>query len=155
MGTGGVKRPAGLAEALDGDLPSHSGPGSALLLERRLRLGSGESRTLYFAYGYLPEGFELNSLVEKYRKNVSTRWADSSHQWKTDGVRFCADSEPWVEREVAWDHYYLRSNLTYDSFFREHIESQGGAYQYVYGLQGATEDALQHTLPFVYSHPWT
>jgi len=69
-------------------------------------------------------------------------------------LRFRVDSEPWVEREVTWHHYYLRSNLTYDSFFREHIESQGGVYQYVVGFQGGAEDALQHTLPFVFSHPW-
>ena len=148
-----MNHPAGLAERLDGDLAS-TGPESALLLERRLRLGPGESRTLYFAYGYLPEGFELNSLLEKYRKNVSTLWEDSSHHWKADGLRLRVDSEPWVEREVTWHHYYLRSNLTYDSFFREHIESQGGVYQYIVGFQGGAEDALQHTLPFVFSHPW-
>jgi len=125
-----------------------------LLLERRLRLGPGESRTLYFAYGYLPEGFELNSLIEKYRKNVSTLWEGSSHHWKGDGMRLRVDSEPWVEREVTWHHYYLRSNLTYDSFFREHIESQGHVYQYIIGFQGGAEDTLQHTLPFVFSHPW-
>jgi hypothetical protein len=153
FGTGGVNHPAGLAERLDGDLAS-TGPESALLLERRLRLGPGESRTLYFAYGYLPEGFELNSLVEKYRKEVHALWEDSSRHWKADGLRFRVDSEPWVEREVTWHHYYLRSNLTYDSFFREHIESQGGTYQYIWGFQGSPDDAIQHTLPFVFSHPW-
>jgi hypothetical protein len=60
FGTGGVNHPVGLAERLEGDLTS-TGPESALILERRLRLAPGESRTLYFAYGYLPEGFELNS----------------------------------------------------------------------------------------------
>jgi hypothetical protein len=153
LGTGGVNHPAGLAARLDGDLSS-TGPESALLLERRVRLGPGESRTLYFAYGYLPEGFEFNALVEKYRKSVHTLWEDSSGRWRADSLRFRVDSEPWVEREITWDHYYLRSNLTYDSFFREHIESQGGYYQYIGGFQGAAEDALQHTLPFVFSHPW-
>jgi hypothetical protein len=153
LGAGGVSHPAGLAKSLDGDLTG-SGPESALLLERRLRLGPGESRTLYFAYGYLPEGFELNSLLEKYRQNVSTLWEGSSHHWKADGMRLRVDSEPWVEREVTWHHYYLRSNLTYDSFFREHIESQGHVYQYIIGFQGGAEDTLQHTLPFVFSHPW-
>ena len=153
FGSGGVTHPTGLAERLKADLSS-TGPESALILERRLRLAPGESRTLYFAYGYLPEGFELDSLVEKYRKNVSTLWEDSSRRWKADGLRLRVDSEPWVERELAWDHYYLRSNLTYDSFFREHIESQGGVYQYIAGFQGGGEDHMQHTLPFVYSHPW-
>jgi hypothetical protein len=153
FGTGGVNQPAGLAERLDGNVTS-TGPESALILERHLRLALGESRTLYLAYGYLPEGFELNSLLERYRKNVSTLWEDSSHHWKADGMRLRVDSEPWVEREVTWHHYYLRSNLTYDSFFGEHIESQGQVYQYIQGFQGGAEDVMQHTLPFVYSHPW-
>jgi hypothetical protein len=153
FGSGGMEHPAGLAARLESDLAS-TGPESALILERRLRLEPGESRTLYFAYGYLPEGFELDSLLEKYRKNVSTLWEDSSRHWKADGIRLRVDSEPWVEREVMWHHYYLRSNLTYDSFFREHIESQGHVYQYIIGFQGGAEDTLQHTLPFVFSHPW-
>ena len=153
FGTGGMDRPSGLAGKLDGDLTS-TGSESALLLERRLHLEPGESRTLYFAYGYLPDGFELDSLLERYRKNVSTLWEDSSHHWKADGSRLHVKSEPWVEREITWHHYYLRSNLTYDSFFREHIESQGSSYQYITGSQSAAEDPLQHALPLVYSHPW-
>ena len=62
-------------------------------------------------------------------------------------------SEPWVERETSWHNYYLRSSLTYDSFFREKILSQGHVYQYLMGFQGAARDPLQHTLPFVFSDP--
>ena len=73
--------------------------------------------------------------------------------WKSDGVRFSVPAEPWVERETSWHNYYLRSNLTYDSFFREHILSQGHVYQYIIGFQGAARDPLQHALPFVFSNP--
>ena len=62
-------------------------------------------------------------------------------------------SEPWVERETAWDHYYVRSNLTFDDAFGEHILTQGGIYQYVMGLQGAARDPLQHVMPFIFSDP--
>jgi hypothetical protein len=123
---------------------------SASLLERRLHLAPGESRTLYFAYGYLPEGFELEPLLEKYRKYPDKLWERSSHRWKEDGIRFRVDSEPLVEREVTWHHYYLRSNLTYDSFFREHMLTQGAGYSYLYGTNDAPEDPLQQTLPFVF-----
>ncbi len=58
-----------------------------------------------------------------------------------------------MERETSWHNYYLRSNLTYDSFFREHILSQGHVYQYIIGFQGAGRDPLQHALPFVFSNP--
>src|SRR5262249_42871230 len=76
---------------------------------------------------------------------------DSCAQWKTKGLRFSTESEPWVEREVTWNHYYLRSGFTYDNFFHQHIISQASIYQYVMGFQGASRDPLQHTLPFLFS----
>jgi hypothetical protein len=58
-----------------------------------------------------------------------------------------------VERETTWSSYYLRSGITYDNFFREHILSQGAPYQYIAGLQGAARDPLQHVLPFIFTDP--
>lgn len=147
---GGIEHPQGMAARLNNDL-STSGPESALLLERELALDPGESRTMYFLYGYLPQGFDLESLQAKYAAEPASLWSRSNAQWKTDGMRFRTDAEPWVERETAWSSYYLRSGITYDSFFREHILSQGAGYQYVAGLQGAARDPLQHALPFIFS----
>jgi hypothetical protein len=152
FGTGGVGNPSGLGHNLDGDM-SKSGPESALLLERRLDLKPGESRTLTFLYGYLPSGADLDSLATKYRRNAQTAFAESSQQWKKKGMRFSTESEPWVEREVTWNHYYLRSGLTYDNFFHQHILSQASVYQYVMGFQGAARDPLQHVLPLLFSDP--
>ncbi len=152
FGSSGVLQPAGLLQGLDGDLSAH-GPESAMLLERRINLAPGESRTLRFLYGYLPKGVELTSLTTKYRKEGSSSWARSSDRWKQSGLRFATSSAPWVERELTWSHYYLRSNLTYDDFFNEHILSQGQIYQYIMGLQGAARDPLQHALPFLFSDP--
>jgi hypothetical protein len=152
FGAGGVNRPTGLGRFLDGDL-SKTGPESALLLERKFTLKPGESRTLTFLYGYLPSGFDLDSLATKYRKSAQTALAESSQQWKKSGLRFSTESEPWVEREVTWNHYSLRSGLTYDNFFHQHILSQASIYQYVMGFQGAARDPLQHVLPFLFSDP--
>jgi hypothetical protein len=152
FGAGGVHNPAGLAHELDKDL-SARGAESALLLERKLKLGPGESHTLYSLYGYLTKGKKAAPLIEKYRSQVSTVWAQSSHKWRSDGMRFSTKEEPWVKRELTWDYYYLRSNLTYDSFFQEHILSQGHVYQYIMGFQGAARDPLQHVLPFIFSNP--
>lgn len=149
---GGTEQPAGMSGALNGDLSS-TGPDSAFFLERRMALDPGECRTLYFLYGYLPEGFSLDSLQKKYATEPSSQWSRSSAHWKQDGLRFRTDSEPWVERETAWHHYYLRSGLTYDSFFREHILSQGSVYEYLTGFQGAARDPLQNVLSFVFSAP--
>lgn len=152
FGSGGIDHPAGLAAKLKDDLTS-TGPDSALLLERHLALKPGESRSMHFLYGYLPEGFALDALVKKYQAEVGSAWSRSSARWKTDGVRLRVPGEPWVERETSWHNYYLRSDLTYDSFFREHILSQGHVYQYIMGFQGAARDPLQHAMPFIFSDP--
>src|SRR6266567_3520487 len=152
FGSGGIDHPSGLDRALDGDL-NKSGAESALLLERRINLKPGESRTLTFLYGYLPSGADLDALATKYRRGAQTALAESSREWKKKGMRFSTESEPWVEREVTWNHYYLRSGLTYDNFFHQHILSQASIYQYVMGFQGAARDPLQHVLPFLFSDP--
>jgi cellobiose phosphorylase len=149
---GGIDHPLGMSTRLNNDLSS-TGPESAFFLERQLALKPGESRTMYFLYGYLPEGFSFDTLVAKYAANPSSHWSRSNSQWKSNSLQFRTDSEPWVERETAWSSYYLRSGLTYDSFFREHILSQGQGYQYLAGLQGAARDPLQHALPFVFTDP--
>jgi hypothetical protein len=149
---GSVDRPQGISAHLDNDLSS-TGPESAFLLERRLALQPGESRTIYFLYGYLPDGFRFDGLLAKYAAAPSSLWSRSSSQWKAHGLQFRTESEPWVERETVWSGYYLRSGLTYDSFFREHILSQGAGFQYLAGLQGAARDPLQHVLPFIFSDP--
>lgn len=152
FGAGGVSRPTGLDRELNGDLNT-KGPESALLLERRFIVKPGESRTLVFLYGYLPQGVEAHSLISKYRQTAQTAWKESSHQWKSKGLRFSTEAEPWVEREVTWNYYYLRSGLSYDAFFQQHILSQASIYQYVMGFQGAARDPLQHVLPFLFSDP--
>src|SRR5581483_10072642 len=152
FGSGGVENPAGLRGPLDGDLAS-TGPESALLLERRFSLKDGESRTLTFLYGYLPSGFDLDSLTTKYSKSTHTALRDSSDQWKNSSLRFSTQTEPWIEREVTWNHYYLRSGMSYDDFFHHHIMSQASIYQYVMGFQGAARDPLQHALPLVFINP--
>lgn len=152
FGTGGAAKPSRLDRELDGDL-SQTGPDAALLLERKLSLRPAESRTLSFLYGYVVSGVDRDTLVTKYRQNGNHAWADSSQQWKSRGLRFSTPDEPWVEREITWHHYYLRSGMTYDDFFHQHIISQAAIYQYVMGFQGAARDPLQHALPFIFSDP--
>jgi Glycosyl hydrolase 36 superfamily, catalytic domain/Glycosyltransferase family 36 len=152
FGTGGADNPTGVTSELDGDL-GQTGPESALLLERKLTLEPGASRTLSFMYGYLPNGADLDTLVAKYRESASQALETSSAQWKKSGLRFSTKTEPWVEREAIWNHYSLRSGFTADSFFGQHIVSQASIYQYVMGFQGSARDPLQHLLPFIFSDP--
>ncbi len=152
FGNGGVEAPDGLKKDLSSNISSTETE-RALLLERKLQLEPDASQTLYFVYGYLPEGFELNTLLSKYEKDLSQRWKKSSECWKGDRIELKIPNEMWIDRELMWHNYYLRGALTYDSFFKEHILSQGHVYQYIIGFQGAARDPLQHALPFVYSNP--
>jgi len=152
FGKGNVTAPESLAAPLPAALPDEV-LGTALFLERRFSLTPGESKTISFAYGYLPHGVELKPLLDKYREGLSDLWKRSSEAWRADRIHLDIPDEPWVARELTWHNYYLRSNLTYDSFYQEHILSQGHVYQYIIGFQGAARDPLQHALPFIYSRP--
>jgi hypothetical protein len=149
---GGIERPLGTQSPLSNRIQADSAE-NAFFLERHLDLKPGQYQTLYFLYGYLPEGFELDALITKYSARPSSLWSDSSVKWKANRVVFRVDSEPWVEREVAWSGCCLRGALTYDSFFKENILNQGAGYLYLAGLQGAARDPLQHALPFVFTDP--
>lgn len=152
FGSGGAAHPAGLGNPLDGQLSDSSSAG-ALLLERIVHLKPGESKTLHFLYGYLPAGFELDSLVARYKSAAATSLRATTAAWQSKGLRFSVESDPWVARETVWNHYYLRSSLTYDAFFGQHLLNQNGFYQYAMGFQGASRDPLQHCLPFLFSDP--
>lgn len=152
LGTGNVQSPEGIMKDLQfNEIESKTNTG--MLLERKIHLNAKESKTIYFAYGYLPDGFELNDLLDYYFKNTMKLWDISSNNWKSSFLEFNVPSEPWIQREIKWHNYYLRGTLTYDDYFQEHILSQGHVYQYIIGFQGASRDPLQHVFPFIYIEP--
>lgn len=152
FGAGGPAHPDGLQRPFPATLES-APERAGMLLECAFELSPGASRTLHFLYGYLPAGFSLDDLVAKYRNSAAHVWTQTRESWKRSGMRFEVASEPWVLRESAWNHYYLRSAQTYDDYFGEHILNQNGLYQYTMGFQGAARDPLQHALPFLFSDP--
>ena len=152
FGKGGVESPDMLKGKFSSDT-SATGEESAMILGQKIHLQPGQTRTIYFLYGYVPEGFEIESLVKKYEKDVINTFRKSCEQWKKERIKFSIKDEAWVNREVFWHFYYLRGAMTYDSYFKEHILSQGHVYQYIIGFQGAARDPLQHALPFIYTTP--
>ena len=152
FGAGGAANPSGLQKPL-GESADYAGSHAGLLLERSLHLAPNEKRNLTFLFGYLPEGFTLDSLIAKYQAAPESHLKRSSEAWKIHGMRFEVPSEPWIKREATWNHYYLRSSQTFDDFFGEHILNQNGFYQYTMGFQGAARDPLQHCMPFLFSDP--
>lgn len=150
FGDGGTELPDGVFKSLSSSTSSEV---PAMLIEEEISLKPGESKTLYFLYGYLPDGFSMDELVKKYSSVKESGFSNSSNQWKEDRMRFSVAGSDWIDREMAWNYYYLRGNLTYDSFFKEHILSQGHVYQYLLGAQIAMRDPLQHALPFIFNNP--
>ncbi len=126
---------------------------NAMFIKRKIHLEPSESQTLYFAYGYLPDDFDLNLLLNKYKTDIFHLWRKSSEAWKEKRMQLNVPEDPWIIREIIWHNYYLRSAMTYDSFFQEHILSQGLIYQYIMGFQGAVRDPLQHAKPFLFIEP--
>lgn len=149
---GGVAAPERAKAALSGVLPAPPAR-PALFLQREVVLQAGESRTLSSLYGYLTAGQELAPLVKKYRGSPGSLLATTVAAWANDGLRLECPDQPWVARENVWSNYYLRSGATYDSFVEEHIISQGHAYQYINGFQGASRDPPLHAQPLIFSNP--
>lgn len=152
FGEEGIINPDGLKVKLNKNLSSTASV-EGMFLQREFTLAAGEEKQLYFAYGYLPDGFDLNSLYNKYKKNIQNRLKESCESWKKNRIKLVIPNENWIDRELIWHNYYLQGNLTYDSFFREHIISQGHIYQYIIGFQSAARDTLQHALPLIFNQP--
>ncbi|TFF89684.1 MAG: hypothetical protein EU548_06880, partial [Promethearchaeota archaeon] len=154
FGDGGPESPSGLHENFNKNLNADyevENPG--IFLERKFSLEPGEIKTLYFTFGYLIEDKNLQELLNKYKDNYEHLFEDSCNNWKKNRIELALNDLKWVDRELHWHYYYLRSNLTYDTFFKEHILSQGHVYQYLIGFQGASRDPCQHVLPFIFTNP--
>ena len=93
------------------------------------------------------------ALVERWRA-AATRSSTASARGATGcrAARFEGDRR-WLQRELQWDAYMLRSGMTYEEACGHHILSQGGYYQYENGHQIAYRDPLQHILPLIYAEP--
>ncbi len=125
-----------------------------ILLEQGFELEDGGSVTLDYMFAYVPGGFDLPSLIDKYRgRDVGELLTETLARWSGDRVSVKLDGEAWVDRELIWHNAYLRGSMSYSECYRAHILSQGGIYQYIMGLQGAPRDQLQHALSFIYTDP--
>ena len=96
-----------------------------------------------FAWG---EKDELPALGRKYR-------AGDLPGWKGHVPRLSAPGESWMEREMSWHGYYLRSMLVKDDYFEGHLLPQGSAYSYLHGVHGAPRDYALAAVPMIYLAP--
>nr|MDO8098703.1 hypothetical protein [Candidatus Njordarchaeota archaeon] len=145
-----------------GDLP-------CLCLGTEVTLKSRESKRLTFLFGY-EDKEKIPSLIGKYRVRLTSLsrvpskvslqptfplLASNAEEWRQNAVDFSVDDERfnWVAREARWHSYHLRSATLYDEYFENHLLPQGGAYNYLQGIQGAPRDFMLFAIPMVYIEP--
>jgi hypothetical protein len=157
FGAGGRADPEAVrADRLDGRRAPAVAPdevGETLFAFRApLVLRPGETVKLRYAYG-AAHGRAVPALVSKARERRSA-FARGARRWAgwVPQVRI-GKGRGWLSRELQWDAYTLRSGSTYEQCLGAHMISQGGYYQYHWGLQEAYRDPLQHMLPIIYADP--
>lgn len=131
-----------------------------LCLGVNITLKPKEQEKLTFLLGYADEK-EIPVLVDKYTPRTPSTsemfplLKESSQKWAHNLVEFsCGDKEhAWLNREARWNSYYLRSATLFDDYFENHLLPQGGAYNYLQGLQGVTRDFMMYTIPMIYMDP--
>jgi hypothetical protein len=127
-----------------------------------------ERKKFTFLYGYADEQ-QIPIIIDAYRSQLPStiptelRYNEpsfpmlrtSSEMWQRNLIEFStSDNEyDWVSRETKWHSYYLRSAALYDEYFENHLLPQGGAYNYLQGLQGAPRDFMLFTIPMIYTEP--
>ena len=157
FGTGGRANPdAVAADRLGGGIapPVPTGsPGTTLFAMRSpVVVAPGDSVTLRYAYGAAHDE-QIPALVERWRaapeplERSQRAWRDWLPRADLEGDR------TYLQRELQWDAYMLRSGVTYEEACGNHILSQGGYYQYDNGHQIAYRDPLQHVMPLIHAEP--
>jgi hypothetical protein len=58
-----------------------------------------------------------------------------------------------MTREMAWHSYALQQNVVYNDYFKQHAISQGSAYLYLHGFDGAPRDYALFSMPMTYLRP--
>ena len=150
FGSGGVENPDGVQKSVkDKRKASHA----AMIAVSPVSVPANGTVTLTYIYGYVPDGFDVSSLVKKYSYDFDRLFAESCEKWKADRISLNIPGEEWIDRELLWHNQSLIGATTYDSAFGEHILSQGHVYQYIMGFQGASRDPLQHVMPFIFTNP--
>lgn len=99
-----------------------------------------------FIFGW-GERDKIKTYVDKYRHT------GESKNWRGATTSIQIRDESWLEREMAWHSYYLRSMLVKDYYFECHFLPQGSAYSYLHGMHGAPRDYMLSCVPMIYLEP--
>lgn len=124
--------------SLGGDLPrmrsEQHGSVRAVSLEVPLPTGATRAR-LAFAMGVAPE----RGIPELLRVLRAADPAATARAWR-EQLRLELPAAPALAREMTWHAMYLRSAQVRDTVLGARYVTQGSAYGFVHGLQGAPRD---------------
>ncbi len=121
-----------------------------LLVQRRvITLQPNEIKQLRYGYGAARPGESLD-WVQRYRSTSSQSVTDA---WKPQLAYFSTGANPVMSREMAWHSYALQQNVVYNEYFKNHVITQGSAYLYLHGFDGAPRDQALFSMPMTYLRP--
>ncbi|MDP2343720.1 MAG: hypothetical protein Q8O67_22365 [Deltaproteobacteria bacterium] len=123
-----------------------------LVDETRLRLGPGESVTLRYAFGAVPQDAPIDVGASADVDAVELR-AQVAAAARGSMAGFVVEERPELQREMAWHSAQLLGATAYDSSFDVHHTVQGSTYQYLHGLDGAARDYALFAVPLTYLRP--
>lgn len=103
-------------------------------------------------------GDNLSEIDETATIVSNTNWAESAESHKRSWVlAFDPNSGdtllPALERESAWHATYLKSLQVHDTYFEARYPSQGSAYGFIHGIQGAPRDYAISSVPLTLIDP--
>jgi len=138
------------------DSDDDSGEKDALIVSAEFTLAAGESRDLYFLFGYEPESIAMNGMIVKYRYCAESELARTMKCWHQNLITMEVEgdaSDQSLLREMTWHNYFLRTSMTYDTSIHSHMLNQACHYEYIIGNNVFVRDIAEHCAPYIYSDP--
>lgn len=148
FGRGGLVEPDGLAQSAAGLATPGQSLADPCLIARTgpFVLEPGAPRRIVLLYGAAP----AHRLPELAARHATDRNAVA---WRAALPYVHAAGLPWLTRELAWHGAMLRSHLTWEEYFGNHICDQGCAYGYLQGMNSVPRDMVLTAVPFIYLAP--
>lgn len=140
--------PTLVVASLDEDVPCE-GWGSALRL-RVGEVGRGRTERLAFAVVLADDPGDVDALIDRARQADP---AANARSWGSLAVLDTDGRAPALERETPWHAAYLVGAQQPDAYFGHRYVSQGSAYGFVHGLQGAPRDYAIFSVPLTLIDP--
>eukprot|EP00698_Gefionella_okellyi_P021336 TRINITY_DN6891_c0_g1_i1.p1 TRINITY_DN6891_c0_g1~~TRINITY_DN6891_c0_g1_i1.p1 ORF type:complete len:684 (+),score=140.43 TRINITY_DN6891_c0_g1_i1:869-2920(+) len=158
FGDGSLSDPAAVRDcASGGDMPlcdAYLQP-AMLAIRSDVVLNAGDTRHLFFVFGYLPANVSLADLLSIYRAQPAQELDHTMAQWSQDLLQVqlpISDNylTDVVAREAQWRSHNLLSCSVYHDYFQQHVLTQGSAYLYLHGVDGAPRDTAINVMAATY-----